>query len=39
MTKIEEMQLQACKSEAGVVCQNNVTSNTISLALGPRLQH
>lgn len=39
MTKIEEMQLQACKSEAGMVCQNNATSNAISLTLGPRLQH
>lgn len=30
MTKIEEMQLQACQSEAGMACQNNAASQTQS---------
>lgn len=30
MTKIEEIQLQASKSEAGMVCQNNATSQSQS---------
>lgn len=33
MTRTEEMQLGLCKSDAGMVCHNNVASQTIKISL------
>lgn len=33
MTRTAEMQLGVCKSDAGMVCHNNVASQTIKISL------
>lgn len=38
MTRIEEMQLGVCISDAAMVCENNVASQTVTISLTTALR-